>query len=291
MEIIPAIVVHGGAGLIDDQRIPVARAGCAEAAARGLEILRRGGTALDAVQAAVAVLEDEPGFNAGVGSALTRDGTVEVDASIMDGEALRVGAIGAVPFLRRPIELARQVMDDGEHVLLVGEGAWTFARERGHVPARPEEMITERARAKLAAALTERGGGTVGACAIDARGHQAAATSTGGMTGKRPGRVGDSPLPGCGTYADDRAGSASATGTGEAIMRVTMTRFCVDLMRRGASAAEAAAEAVRELFERTGSDAGIICIDARGGIGVARNTETMPVARASLAAPDPVTEV
>jgi beta-aspartyl-peptidase (threonine type) len=111
------------------------------------------------------------------------------------------------------------------------------------------------------------------------------------MTGKRPGRVGDSPLPGCGTYADDRAGAASATGTGEAIMRVTMARVCTDEMRRGASAAEAAAASVRDLAERTGLDAGIICIDARGGIGVAKNTETMPVAYATLAAPEPVTEV
>ena len=287
----PGIIVHGGAGLIGADRIPGAKAGCAEAAAAGLAVLRRGGSALDAVQAAVRVLEDDPGFNAGVGSALTRDGTVEVDAAIMDGATLRAGAIGAVPWLRRPIDLAREVMEDGEHVLLVGDGAWELARARGHRPAAPEEMVTERAKQKLADELRSRSGGTVGACAIDAAGHVAAATSTGGMTGKRPGRVGDTPLVGCGTYADDLAGAASATGTGEIIIRLTTTRVLVDHLRRGLSADEAAGAVVEECDRRLPSDLGVICVDRHGRFGWARNSGTMPTARATLDAPDPLTDV
>jgi beta-aspartyl-peptidase (threonine type) len=196
-----------------------------------------------------------------------------------------------VPWLRRPIDLAREVMEDGEHVLLVGDGAWAFARERGHRPASPEEMVTARAREKLAAELRSRSGGTVGACAIDAAGHVAAATSTGGMTGKRPGRVGDTPLIGCGTYADDGAGAASATGTGEIIIRLTTTRVLVDHLRRGLSAGEAARAVVEECDRRLPSDLGVICVDRHGAFGWARNSGTMPTARATLEAPDPITAV
>jgi len=291
---VPAIVVHGGAGKIDDERVPAALTGCRAAAARGLAVLARGGSALDAVQEAVRALEDDPQFNAGIGAALARDGTVELDASIMDGATLGFGAVGAVPELRRPVDLARAVLDDGEHCLLVGAHAWTFARERGFEPAAPGELITARARARLQAAQARalRGGageeaGTVGACAIDAAGHVAAATSTGGTTYKRPGRVGDTPLPGCGTYADDRAGAASATGFGERIMRVTLARLAADLMRGGKSAAEAAALAIAELALRVGGDAGIICVDPAGRIGAARSSKTMPHAWASVASPEP----
>ncbi len=287
MIIVPAIVVHGGAGTLPAERIPGAQAGCCAAAARGLAVLADGGSALDAVQAAVRVLEDDPGFNAGVGAALTRAGTVEQDAAIMDGATLRAGAVGAVPNLRRPIDLARAVLDDGEHILLVGDAAWELARERGFTPARPEELITERTRQKL----QDWAHGTVGACAIDAAGHVAAATSTGGMTGKRPGRVGDTPLPGCGTYADDRGGAASATGTGELIIRVTLTRVLVDHLRAGRPAQVAAQLAIDELVERVGGDAGVICVDRLGAIASAHSSEMMPSARASLAAPDPVARI
>jgi beta-aspartyl-peptidase (threonine type) len=283
MTIVPALVVHGGAGTIPAERVPGAQAGCCAAAARGLAVLAAGGSALDAVQTAVRALEDDPGFNAGVGAALTRDGTVEQDAAIMDGAALRVGAVGAVPNLRQPIDLARAVLDDGEHVLLVGEAAWAFARERGFAPVEPEVLITERARRRL-----EEARGTVGACAIDAAGHVAAATSTGGTTGKRPGRVGDTPLPGCGTYADDRAGAASATGSGELIIRVSLTRVLIDHLRAGRSAAEAAQLAIDELVERVGGDAGVICVDRLGTIATARSSEMMPTARCTLAEPEPV---
>lgn len=296
MHIVPGIIVHGGAGTILPERFAGARAGCAAAATAGLEVLRRGGSALDAVQAATRVLEEDPGFNAGVGSALTRDGTVEVDAAIMEGTTLRAGAVGAVPFLRAAVDLARAVLDEGEHVLLVGEGAWAFARERGITPALPEQMITERQKKRLAAELAERArrprsGGTVGACAIDARGHVAAATSTGGMTAKRPGRVGDSPIVGAGTYADDRGGAASATGTGEIILRLTLTRVLVDHLRAGLSAADAARAAIREVDERLPDEVGIICVDRHGQLASAKNSQTMPVARATLERPEPETEV
>jgi L-asparaginase / beta-aspartyl-peptidase len=278
--VIPAIVVHGGAGAIEDARVEPAQAGCRAAVAAGLSVLAKGGSALDAVQVAVRVLEDDPQFNAGVGCALTRDGTAELDAAIMDGETLRVGAIGAVENLRRPIDLARLVMDDGEHVLLCGEGAWRFAREHGFSPVAPAELITERSLKRLETERRKRSarppeGGTVGACAIDARGHVAAATSTGGITYKRPGRIGDTPLPGCGTYADDRGGAASATGHGESIIRVTMTRVLVDALRTGASATDAARISVEELARISG-EAGIICVDREGRVGAAHNSARMP---------------
>ena len=307
---IPAIVVHGGAGTVEAERVPAALAGCRAAASVGLAVLARGGTALDAVQTAVRALEDDPNYNAGVGAALTRDGTVELDAAIMDGGGLRIGAVGAVPNLRQPIDLARAVLDDGEHVLLVGDAAWGFGRERGFAPVDPSVMITPRSRARLEEERRQRGfqggpdelrsaggeaqrspvgrsAGTVGACAIDAQGHVAAATSTGGITFKRRGRVGDTPLAGCGTYADDRAGAASGTGTGELLIRVTLTRVVVDHIRAGRSAQEAAGLGIAELVERVAGDAGVICVDRAGRIGVARSSEMLPHARATLAEPEP----
>ncbi|MSP15902.1 MAG: hypothetical protein EXR73_04700, partial [Myxococcales bacterium] len=283
---IPAIVVHGGAGTVSDEHVAASLVGCAAAARVGLAVLLGGGSALDAVQAATRVLEDDPQFNAGVGSALTRDGTVETEASLMEGTTLRAGGVAAVPNLGCAIEVARAVLEDGEHLLLCGEGAWAFARERGFVPAAAEALVTERQRRALAEELLRRrvsggvrapaGGGTVGACAIDAAGRVAAATSTGGITGKRCGRIGDSPLIGCGTYADDGAGAASATGHGESIIRVTMTRGLVERMRAGSSAEEAAWGAVDELATRGAGGGGVICVDARGRIGVAHNTVRMP---------------
>jgi len=283
------VLVHGGAGRILPERHAGALAGCRAAAAAGLDVLVAGGSALDAVQAAVRVLEDDPEFNAGVGSVLTRDATVEVDAAIMDGTGLRLGAVAAVPELRRPVDLARAVLDDGEHVLLAGSAAWLFARERGFWPAAPGEMVTERARRRHAEEQArraggpppaEREGGTVGAVAIDGAGRVAAATSTGGINFKRPGRVGDTPLPGCGTWADERAGAASATGDGEAIIRVTLTRQIVDRLAGGADPAAAARVALAELVERTGGSAGAIVVDRHGRFAAGHASETMPVALA-----------
>jgi len=289
----PSIAVHGGAG----ERPPAgpdadaARAGCEEAARAGWAILEAGGAALDAVQAAVLAMEDAPIFNAGRGSCLTRAGTVEMDAAIMAGDGLRAGAVGAVSGVRNPIVLARRVLDDGEHVLLVGPGAEAFAREQGVEMVAPDYHVTDAARVALAAAMLSRaaprpapapaGGaaGTVGAVARDAAGHVAAATSTGGTVGKRPGRVGDSPLAGAGTYADDEAGAVSATGHGERIIQVGMARFAVDLLRAGVPAAEAAARAVALLGARVGGRGGLIVVGRDGDVGAAFNTRSMAWAR------------
>ncbi|MBL8621972.1 MAG: isoaspartyl peptidase/L-asparaginase [Myxococcales bacterium] len=278
-----AIVVHGGAGTIEPARHAAATAGCAAAARRGYARLAAGGAALDAVQAAVRALEDDPAFNAGVGAVLTRDGTVELDAAIMDGVDGRIGAIAAVPDLRRPIDLARAVLDDGEHVLLAGAAAWAFARRHGHAPAPPGTMVTARALARWRAQRIERaaevGGGTVGAVAIDGAGRLAAATSTGGILGKRPGRVGDSPLPGCGTWAD-RGLAASATGPGEAIIRATLTRRLALAVEAGATPAAAAAALLDEMIATGGAaaGAGVIAVDRAGRIAATHRTPTMAFA-------------
>jgi beta-aspartyl-peptidase (threonine type) len=310
----PAIIVHGGAGRVAPERHEAALAGCRAAVAAGLAILAAGGSALDAAQAAVRVLEDDPEFNAGVGAVLTRDGTVELDAALMDGASLRIGAVAAVPDLRQPIDLARAVLDDGEHALLCGDGAWRFARERGLSPCRPELLITERSRLRLLAERERRylsaktsgtsdskadvkpdarpdadvgPHGTVGACAVDAAGHVAAATSTGGINGKRPGRIGDTPLAGCGTYADDRGGAASATGDGEAIIRVTLTRQTVDRLAAGAPIASACSDSVADLVARTAGSAGVIACDRHGRLGAAHASETMSIAAGLLTADGP----
>jgi L-asparaginase / beta-aspartyl-peptidase len=293
MQLVPKLVVHGGAGRYPDELHDAARAGCDAATRAGLDVLARGGSAVDAVVAAVRALEDDPLFNAGVGSVLTREGLVEADAAIMEGTRLCFGGVAAMPNARQPIDIARAVMDQGEHVLLCAEGAWAFARERGFVPCDAAELITARARERLQAEAERRGPpapdhrehrdpGTVGACAVDAGGHVAAATSTGGMTYKRRGRIGDTPLCGCGTYADDRGGAASATGEGEAIIRVTMTRVCVDHMRGGASASEAAWRAVDALGEDVRGQGGIICCDRLGRIGAAHNSPSMAMGAGAL---------
>jgi beta-aspartyl-peptidase (threonine type) len=279
----PVIVVHGGAG----ERAPgspeaaAAREGCAAAARAGYALLAAGGSALDAAEAAVRLLEEDERFNAGRGSHLTRAGTVEMDAAIMDGAGLRVGAVAAVSGVRNPIALARRVLDGGEHVLLAGEGAVAFAREAGLELVPADWHVTDRARALLAREMERRreGGGTVGAAAVDGRGHCAAATSTGGMTGKRPGRVGDSPLAGAGTYADDEAGAASATGHGERIIQVGLTRTAVDLLRAGVPAPEAAKRALQSL-DRVAGKGGLIVVDRAGRIGAAFNTASMAWASA-----------
>jgi L-asparaginase / beta-aspartyl-peptidase len=277
----PCLVVHGGAGDLEPSRAAEAREGCRRAIEVGLAALAAGGSAIDAACAAVRVLEDDPLFNAGTGSAISRAGTVECDAAVMDGSSVRIGAVAAMADAPNAIAIARAVLEDGEHCLLCGEGAWAFAAERGFRPAAPGALVTERQRLRMEAERERRAspgatsGGTVGACAIDAAGHVAAATSTGGMPFKRPGRIGDTPLCGCGTYADDRGGAASATGHGETILRVTMTRVCVDAMRSGASAAQAAWAAVDEVALVTGGTAGIICCDARGRLGAATSTATM----------------
>ncbi|HEY5019677.1 MAG TPA: isoaspartyl peptidase/L-asparaginase, partial [Steroidobacteraceae bacterium] len=213
-----ALAIHGGAGALPRTQLSGGREqayhqGLAQALSAGQAILESDGSALDAVEAAVTVLEDDALFNAGRGAVLTRDGTVELDAAIMDGEKLRAGAVAAVRCVRNPVQLARRVLEDSPHVFLVGSGAESFAQEAGLAPVANEYFITPYRQQQLAAlrqqfkvtALDELPLGTVGAVARDRAGRLAAATSTGGMTGKHPGRVGDSPVIGAGTYADNHS--------------------------------------------------------------------------------------
>jgi beta-aspartyl-peptidase (threonine type) len=262
---VTAIIVHGGAGTWTADRFDAARAGVRAAAAAGDAILAAGGTALDAVVAAVRVLEDDPEFNAGRGSALTRDGTVETDAAVMDGEHQRIGAVAAVPDLGNAVALARAVLDANEHVLLAGAAAWRFAAEVGITPA--DSLVTDRALARWRAGATGSSGGTVGAVARDAAGRFAAATSTGGIAGKRSGRIGDSPIPGAGTWAD-RHGAMSATGDGEAILRVALARGIAARVAGGMTLRDAAIAGLHELRAITSGSAGVIAVDAHGALGV-----------------------
>jgi beta-aspartyl-peptidase (threonine type) len=265
----PAIIVHGGAGPTTPRLLEKKLAGCVEAAVRGWDILHNGGTGLDAVEASVVALEDNPLFNAGRGSTLTALGHVEMDAAVMCSDS-RVGAVAAVCCIKNPIRLARRVMEDGRHVLLVGKGAQAFGHENGIEECPEEYLVTEQQRRWW------RSQGTVGCVAMDQSGQIFAGTSTGGRRGQLDGRVGDSPLPGCGTFANEH-GAASCTGVGEAIIRVLMAKSALDFLAAGFDAATAAQASIDLMAQRTGSEAGLILIDASGAIAHARNTEEMPV--------------
>lgn len=289
---VPAIIVHGGAGADPADGRDELRAGVRAAAQTGWARLSEGGSAVDAVEAAVRALEDHPRFNAGRGSVLTAAGAVEMDASIMEGDRLRCGAVGAVSRIANPVTLARRVMEDGRHVLLVAEGALAFARASGLPECDPETLITDRQRRRHREALAKRGadGGTVGAVALDRQGTIAAATSTGGIAGKLPGRVGDSALIGGGTYADSTLGAASCTGDGEAIIRVVLARRALEYLKEADDADYAARVAVDLLVEEGGGNGGLILLDWRGRAGWAYSTPLMPVAWMSPALPEPRVE-
>ena len=267
----PAIIVHGGAGRIRAEEMPSRLDGCQDAALAGWKIIQQGGSALDAAEAAVVALEDNPLFNAGTGSTLNSLGQVEMDAAIMEGETLRAGAVAVVQGIKNPVKLARRVMEDGRHLLFAGEGALLFARQIGFPECSPESLIIESERKRWGEKH-----GTVGCVARDAEGKIAVATSTGGILNKLPGRVGDSPLIGCGTYANDYGG-VSCTGQGEAIVRIVMAKTALDFLKEGAEPRAAAHQAIAVLAQKTGGTAGLIIIDRRGNIGYARNTERMPV--------------
>jgi len=275
-----AIAVHGGAGPFtpDDQPAAMER-GCVLAARAGHVLLRSGASALDAVVEAVAILEDDPLFNAGTGSVLNEHGEVEMDASVMEGEKLRAGAVALVRTVKNPVRLARAVMERTAHLFLAGSGARALAQEAGLQEQDPRAFVVPRMAARWERERLKRhplpaAPGTVGAVALDAHGHVAAATSTGGTSFKKRGRIGDTPLIGCGTYADDRTGAASATGHGEAIIKVVLAKAACDAVEEGFSAERAVAAAIARL-ERVGGGAGLILIDRQGGIGVSCNTERM----------------
>jgi beta-aspartyl-peptidase (threonine type) len=289
---VPALIVHGGAGASPTEGRDELRMGVQAAALAGWRCLDEGGSALDAVEAAVRFLEDHPRFNAGRGSVLTSAGTVETDASVMEGDRLRCGAVGAVSGIANPVTLARRILEDGRHVFLVAEGAVGFARARGVPECDPETLVTERERRRHRDARAGAGaaGGTVGAVALDRRGTIAAATSTGGVAGKAPGRVGDSAVIGCGTYADSTIGGASCTGLGEAIIRVVLARRALEYLKDADDAGYAARVAVDLLVDEGGGDGGLILLDWRGRVGWAHSTPLMPVAWMSPALDGPRVE-
>ncbi len=283
MSHLPALVVHGGAWSIPAAEREAHRAGCAAAAERGRDILLGGGSALDAVEAAILVLEDDPTFDAGTGSVLVADGSVELDAGLMDGTSLKVGAVAAVKRFKNPISVARRVLEASAHHFLVGPGAEAFARMQGFaevdnrslvVPR--EEALYQQFRAGTRVAADSFGpADTVGAVALDAQGHLAAGNSTGGVAFSLPGRVGDAPLPGIGYSADDRVGGVACTGWGEHILRVGLAMRAMLGLERGLTAQAAAGAAVALLLERVEGRAGLVLLDSAGRIGLAHSTECL----------------
>lgn len=280
----PSLIVHGGAWDIPDSALANCREGCRRALQEGWTILSRGGTAMDAVESAIVVLEEDPTFDAGVGSHLNRDGRVQLDAIIMDGQTLKAGAVAAVEHIRNPIRLARRVLEASEHIMLVGEGAERFAREHGLPLCAPETLIHEREHEAWKRCREDEHAsefhfghaqGTVGAVAFDAYGALVAGTSTGGTCCKFPGRVGDSPLIGCGCYADAEAGGVSSTGHGEAIMKIVMAKTGVEFLRAGRAPQKAAEACVKLLAERGKGTGGLILLDKSGRPGFAFNTSRM----------------
>lgn len=279
-----SVLVHGGAGEVASTALPEAMGGCHAAASAAAEVLREGGSALNAAQRAVEMLEDDPRFNAGTGACLNEDGAIELDAAIMEGTLLRAGAVCSLPAFEHPIAIARAALDEGVHVLYAGAGASRFALLHGFSPAREEDMMTDAARARLTrarAGLIDGWGGTVGAVARDGSGTLVAATSTGGVVNKAVGRVGDSPIIGAGTYADDEAGACSNTGEGEAFIRVCLAKTAVEWLRGGMHPEDAARAAVRFVLVRAQGAGGTILIDRFGRLGWARTTKAMPWAAAS----------
>lgn len=286
-----ALAIHGGAGVIVRDRMSASdeaayQAALAQALDAGASILRAGGSALDAVEAAVVVMEDEPLFNAGRGSVFNAAGEIEMDAAIMDGSNRKAGAVAAVRTVRNPVRLARAVMEHSPHVFLMGEGAERFAREQkiARAPAswfRTERRMNElkRARREDRIQLDHQGPppkfGTVGAVALDAAGNLAAATSTGGMTNKRWGRVGDSPVIGAGTYAANGLAAISGTGEGEYFIRLTIARDIAARMEFGGESLKDAATAVIDGLTAAGGAGGVIAVDQAGNLAMPFNTPGM----------------
>jgi len=294
-----AIVIHGGAGVIEPSKMSPAReasyrAGLAAALDAGYEVLERGGTSVDAVTVAVRLMEDDPQFNAGRGAVLNHEGDAELDAAIMDGAGPRAGAVAGIRRVKNPIELARLVMEKSPHVLLIAEGAEDFALEQGmglvprgyfRTEAREHELEEARRAEKARAAgtpttqvLAGRGAsmGTVGAVALDRAGNLAAATSTGGLTNKHRGRVGDTPLIGAGTYASNESCAVSGTGEGEYFIRqVVAYDVCAEVLYRRLTLAQAVHEVVQVKLRRTGGEGGVIALDRAGNIAMDFNSAGM----------------
>jgi beta-aspartyl-peptidase (threonine type) len=285
----PVLLIHGGAWAMPDDAIAAHEVGIANALAAGYALLEQGATAVDAVEAAVAVMEDDDTFDAGRGSFLTQDGRVQMDALLMNGENLRTGGVACVERLRNPIRAARLVLDKSPHVYFVGTGAERFARQNGMALCDNMDLVVRREQERLYKAQADELAGlpdetfsgsldshdTVGAVALDVHGNIAAGTSTGGTLNKAPGRVGDSSLIGCGCYADNLSAAVSLTGWGEPIMKLVLGKWAVDRVAAGASPDEAAHEAIAYLFNRLGGHGGIILLGPDGRVGLAHNTPRM----------------
>lgn len=298
----PVLVVHGGAWAIPAEELEAHRAGVEKALAAGYAVLEQGGAAVDAVERAVTALEDDPAFDAGTGSFLTRNGRVQMDALIMDGARMLAGGVACVERLKNPIQAARLVMEKSRHVYFVGEGAEEFAYEHGMALIDNAELVIGRERKRLREAQERERAGlpdssfsgneppqlhrpataslpeshdTVGAVAIDAEGRIAAATSTGGTLNKTPGRVGDSSLIGCGCYADNRSAATSLTGWGEPIMKLVLGKWAADRVEMGSAPQDAAQASIAYLAQRLNGHAGIILLGPDGRWGIAHNTPHM----------------
>ncbi len=301
-QILPRLIVHGGAGPWTEDNHDQALDGVRAAASAGWAVLRDGGSALDAVEAATIVLEDDPLFDAGFGSFLNDQGEVEMDALITDGHLMDFGAIAAVKHVRNPIRLARRVMTSSPHRFFVAEGADLLAIEYGLERAANLSFVTDTEWRAFAARVAkngppEPGRGTVGAVALDAAGHIASATSTGGSPNKKKGRVGDVPIYGAGGYSDNAYGGASSTGVGENIMRHLLSKRVVDVIALGSLAGAAAQASVDVVASRIPSpEVGVIALDASGHYGAAHTTRHMPIgwidadgiAQAGMTAPYPL---
>lgn len=283
----PVLLVHGGAWAIPDDMVEAHLNGVRNAMATGWAVLDRGGSALDAVEEAVVVMEDDDTFDAGRGSFLNRDGKVQLDALIMDGNTLRTGGVGCVEHLRNPVRAARKILSDSPHVYFVAQGAERFAAEHGLDLCRNEDLIIPREVERLKQFKARSAGDpnelfapeishdTVGAVALDRDGNIAAATSTGGTLNKAPGRLGDSSLIGCGCYADNKSAAASTTGWGEPIMKLVLAKWAADRVAAGNLPAWACSEAIHYLEDRLNGHGGMILLDALGNYGIAHNTPRM----------------
>jgi L-asparaginase / beta-aspartyl-peptidase len=283
----PVLVVHGGAWAIPDDMVEAHLNGVRNAVASGWRALTRGGSALDAVEEAVVIMEDDDTFDAGRGSFLNRDGKVQLDAFIMEGSTLRGGGVGCVERIRNPIRAARKILSESPHVYFVAEGAENFAAEHGIALCDNRDLVIpreiERLRAFQAKAAEEApdlfaptiSHDTVGAIALDRDGNIAAATSTGGTLNKAPGRLGDSSLIGCGCYADNETAAASLTGWGEPIMKLVLAKWAADRVAAGNLPEWVSQEAMNYLKSRVNGHGGIIVLDAKGRIGISHNTPRM----------------
>jgi len=295
----PVLVIHGGAWSIPDDMVEAHIRGVRNAVATGWGVLERDGSALDAVEEAVVIMEDDETFDAGRGSFLNRDGKVQLDALIMDGATLRAGGVGCVERLRNPVRAARKILSESPHVYFVSEGAERFAAEHGIPLCKNEDLIIPREVVRLReyqAEANPHGGelfasspddmtishDTVGAVALDRDGNIAAATSTGGTLNKAPGRLGDSSLIGCGCYANNESAAVSTTGWGEPIMKLVLAKWTADRITAGNLPAWAAQEAMNYLKQRVNGHGGIIVLDAHGHFGIAHNTPRMAWAYRSM---------